>query len=229
MAKIGSAAASEAAVRAWLRDVVGVGNTFTLQDLRKVVTDTQADRRMRALRQAIPTPWIIHSSQSDRTLPVDTYRLDQIGGDKLPPRPSARVRREVFEDADRRCQICGVGSGEEYGDYPGELARLQLGHWVPPAQGGSWTARGNLRSECHRCNGGVRNRQGAITTTASVITRLQPMPRAKRSELLRWLEQNQRDVSDGEKLFYETRQLPPVGQKQVTDELRRLVQGGRKP
>lgn len=213
-------------MRDWLKHEVGVGGTFTLADLRRVVPDAvQADRRMRDLRQAEPVPWVIASSATDASLPTGTYRLDQIGSDRVPAGVSGRVRREVFEAAGHRCQVCGIGAGEEYGDFPGEVARLQLGHWVPLDQGGSRTARGNMRAECHRCNGGIRNRTGGVVTPQSVASRVQALPRRERELLLRWLEQQRRDVADTERLFYETRQLPPAAQADVIDQLRRLVQG----
>jgi hypothetical protein len=195
-------------------------------ELRAAIPDAnQIDRRMRELRQTEPVPWIIPSSQVDRSLPQNTYRLDQIGSDYFPPRPSGRVRREVFEAAGNRCQVCGIGQGEEYGDFPDEYARLQLGHWVPIEQGGSRTHRGNFRSECHRCNGAIGSRTGAVVTAASVTTRIRALNRRDRQDLLRWLEQQQRDVPDSERLFYETRQLPPFAQAEVLEELRRLVSG----
>lgn len=182
----------------------------------------QVDRRMRELRQANP-PWVIHSSQSDPSLPLDTYRVDVIGGDKLAPKPSAKVRREVFEAAGNRCQVCGIGLGEEYAEYPGTRARLQLGHWVPLDQGGSPTKASNLRAECHLCNGGIRHLTGAAPTSASVGARAKALPRKGRDDLLRWLDQGRRDVDAEETLFYELRQLPKEAQNEVIEELRKTV------
>lgn len=82
-------AAGRAAVREFLKTQIGLGGTFTSLDLRHAIPGVnQIDRRMREHRQAIPIPWIIASNQRDRTLPLDTYRLDQIGSDKIPPRPN---------------------------------------------------------------------------------------------------------------------------------------------
>lgn len=216
--------ASRAAVRTFLKEQVGLGGTFTMLELREAVPDVgQVDRRMRELRQAEPVSWIIASGQRDPSLPNDTYRLDRIGSDTIPTGPSARVRREVFEAASNRCQVCGIGVGEEYADIPGEVARLQLGHWVPLDQGGSRTARGNLRAECHICNGGIGSRTGTAVTAASVTARMQALSRRERRELLRWLEQERRDVADTERLFYDARQLPPAEQQAVLAALRGTV------
>lgn len=185
----------------------------------------QVDRRMRELRAAEPVTWIIHSSQTKRGLPVDTYEIERIGGDRLPKQVSSRVRREVFEAARHRCQVCGIGVGEEYMEYPGEVARLQLGHWKPIDQGGGRTDRSNLRAECHRCNGGIRNRTGAVTDRASIERRARALPRADRDRLLAWLERGQREQRDDERLFYEARQLPPSELTLLVDYLRSV--GGK--
>jgi hypothetical protein len=217
-----SAAASRAAVQTFLRGV-GVGGTFTMLELRNAVPGAnQVDRRMRELRQAIP-PWVIRSSQSDPTLPPDSYRVEVIGGDKLGKKPSARVRREIFEKADNRCQVCGIGLGEEYAEYPGTLARLQLGHWVALDQGGSPTKASNLRAECHLCNGGIRHLGGVAPTEASVEARLLALRRAARSEILQWVDQGRREVDDVETLFYELRQLPVDARERIVARLRATV------
>jgi hypothetical protein len=218
--------ASRAAVRAFLTSR-GVGGPFTLLDRRKVLPNaTQADRRMRELRQAVPDPWKIVSNHQDRSIPIGTYYIDHIGSNKIAPPVSGRVRREVFEAAGNRCQVCGIGVGEEYAEYPGEFARLQLGDWVPIDHRGSPTSKGNMRSECQRCNGGIRNQQGGVVTAASVKPSIRTLPRAGQDELLRWLEQHNRDISNSERLFYEIRQLPPTERDEVVAELIGVVRGG---
>jgi hypothetical protein len=217
-------AASREAVRAYLRDIVGLGGTFTMLELRQAVPGAnQVDRRMRELRQAIP-PWVIHSSQSDPNLSTDSYRVDFIGGDRLAKAPSAKVRRQVFEAADHRCQVCGIGLGEEYAEYPGVRARLQLGHWIPLDQGGSPTLPSNLRAECHMCNGGIRHLTGATPTAASLEARIRALPRRQRAELFRWMMQSRRDVDPVESLFYEFRQIPVESRNEILESLRWLVE-----
>ena len=203
------ATASLAAVRAYLRDL-GEGATFTTLQMREAIPNVnQVDRRMRELRAADPVPWVIHSSQTRSGLPTDTYLLERIGSDTLPKKVSSRVRREVLEAAGNRCQVCGIGVGEEYAEYPGERARLQLGHWRALDQGGSATERSNLRAECHRCNGGVRNRTGALADRAIIEARARALPRKERDRLLLWLERGQREQREDEQLCYQAQQLPP--------------------
>lgn len=176
---------------------------------------------MRELRE---WGWVITSNQTDPNLTPSQYRLDVIGNELTSSNRrrsiSGRVRREVLDAADNRCQVCGIGAGEEYPDTPGVLAKLQIGHWVPINQGGSATARSNLRAECQRCNEGIGNRTGAIVTTESVKARVQRLPRQQRVELLSWLETGRREVPETERLWYEIRQLPPDGQQVIRDFLR---------
>ena len=207
----------------FLRIEVGVGNTFTMMELRdRHPGINQIDRRMRDLR---PMGWTIDSCQSDPSLPLNTYRLVKIGGDQPVAAISGRLRREVFEAAHNRCQVCGVGAGESYSDQPDKYCRLQVGHWVPMDQGGHHTSRSNLRAECQRCNEAMRNQQGATVTGTSVLARASNLGRGQRAELIQWMRQQQRDQSDTERLWYEWRQLPPSEQVLVLAELERRTTG----
>lgn len=211
-------------MRDYLINHVGVGGVFTMQEIREAIPNvSQIDRRMRELRQTIP-PWVIRSAQSDASLALNTYRLDVIGGEEMAKLPSSKVRREVFESSSHRCQVCGIGVGEEYREYPGELARLQLGHWVPLEQGGSATSKGNLRAECHRCNGGIRNLTGLSVTAESVEARALALPRKSREDLVQWVRQGSRDVSTAEVLYYELRSLPLDAQNEVLARIRASVE-----
>lgn len=219
----GGASASLKAVADWLQHDVGVGHTFTMLELRDAVPNAnQVDRRMRDLRQMNP-PWIIASCQTDPSLPINTYRLDKVGGLDRAKLPSSKIRRQVFEASNHRCQVCGIGLGEEYVEYPGEVARLQLGHWVPLDQGGSPTAKSNLRAECHRCNGGIRHMTGSVPTPASVAARAKALAKARRSDLIVWMEQGRRDTDEVEVVFYELRQLPKDAQSKILDELKGTI------
>jgi len=218
-----NAAASRQLVMEFLRNEVGIGNTFTMTQLRERHPGiNQIDRRMRDLR---PAGWVIDSCQTDTSLPIDTYRLVKIGGDTLPPAVSGRARREVFEAANNRCQVCGVGAGEPYPDEPNRICRLQIGHWIPKDQGGHGTSRGNLRAECQRCNEAMRNSQGSMVTSQSVLVRAGNLGRSARAELIQWMTQGSRDQSESEKLWYEWRQLPPSEQEIILEELERRTQG----
>jgi hypothetical protein len=204
-------------VMQFLREEVGLGNTFTMTQLRERYPGiAQIDRRMRDLR---PAGWIIESNQTDPTLPLNTYRLSAIGGEDIPRTFSGRVRREIFDASENRCQVCGVGVGEPYPDDVSRICRLQVGHWVPQAQGGSVTDRGNLRAECQRCNEAIRNRQGAVVTAQAVLVRATSLRRSARTELITWMRQGNRSQSDEERIWYEWKQLPPVERQNVLNEL----------
>jgi hypothetical protein len=217
------ASASLQAVADWLEHTVGVGGTFTMLELRDAVPDAnQVDRRMRDLRQMDP-PWVIASAQSDPSLSLNQYRLDVVGGMVRAKLPSSKTRRQVFEAADHCCQVCGIGLGEEYAEYPGERARMQLGHWVPLDQGGSSTRASNLRAECHRCNGGIRHLTGAAPTPQSVAARAKALSRGRREDLLRWMDQGRRDVDAVETVYYELRSLPAAARDEILAALRQTI------
>ncbi len=211
-------------MRDYLVNEVGLGGVFTMQQVREAIPNvSQVDRRMRELRQMIP-PWVIRSAQSDASLALNTYRLDVIGGEEKAKLPSSKARREVFESSAHRCQVCGIGVGEEYSEYPGEVARLQLGHWVPLEQGGSPTSKGNLRAECHRCNGGIRNLTGSAVTAESVESRALALPRKAREDLVQWMRQGSREVPTAEVLYYELRSLPLAAQEEAVARIRASVE-----
>ena len=134
---------SKQRIAEFLKEEVGVGNRFTMQQLREVVPGVeQVGRRLRDLRAA---GWVIQSVKDDSTLETSEYRFLRaaatISGQG---RISNRVRREVFDRAGNRCQVCGGGAGEPYPDLPDLRARLQIGHHKPLETGGS-NDRENLR------------------------------------------------------------------------------------
>ena len=78
----------------------------------------------------------------------DRYRVVFIGGMVPIPTVSDRVRREVFDRAQNRCQVCGYAAGETYPD--GGVVRLQLGHWVPKGQNAEKVDPSNLRADVYK-------------------------------------------------------------------------------
>ena len=203
--------ASALVVGQWIVQNVGIGHTFTIEDLRRAFPGVnQVDRRMRDLR---PMGWELPHVGGG------LYRLVKVGGTEPVKQVSQRVRREVFDAAQWRCQVCGVGAGEPYPDDPDTLCKLQLGHWVPKGQAGHSDSPANLRAECQKCNEGIRDKQGAVVTAASVRARAIALPKAKRRQLVEWMQLQRREQDAAEKLWYEWRQLPPVEQAALLDEL----------
>ena len=159
---------SQKAVAQYLAQQVGEGGMFTVADLRQFASSAeQVGRRMRQLRAM---GWTINSKNHEPTLAPGQYRLITVGGLVSPKSVSNRTRREVFDRAQNRCQVCGIGeAGETYADPPGEQARLQLGHWVPMDQGGDPTNPSNLQ-------------RSATDATRGFVTRLERLSRRRRCE-----------------------------------------------
>lgn len=64
---------------------------------------------------------------------------------------------------------------------------------------------------------------GSVPTAASLEARAKVMGRAKRADLVRWLDQGQRDVEETERLFYQLRQLPASARAEVIEALRKTL------
>jgi hypothetical protein len=152
----------------FLRQVVGEGGTFKIQDLIRAVTAAtgeeyvEIDRRLRELRQV---DWQILSYKSDARLSRNQLKLVKIGqpvdepGWKWPRehRCTARVRRAVFERDGSKCTICGIADGQPYPDKPTRLARMTVGRVRPGSHGGAYTVT-NCKVECANCNEGTQDR-----------------------------------------------------------------------
>lgn len=207
----------------WLIEEVGVGNTFTVVQLKQRFPNvSQIDRRMRDLR---PAGWQILTNKDDPALPVAQLRLHAIGGLEAPKAVSGRTRREIFDRDQNRCVVCGIGAGEPYDDDPEARARLTIGHWLPKGQQGDPLDENNLRTECFRCNHSAQDQTGAVTLPGSVRARVDALPRREKQELLSWMDVGRRPQSRTEQLWYEWRQLPPAARDEIHARLRETVSG----
>lgn len=110
---------SKVRVALWLRDAVGVGQLFTIEDLRTAIPGVaQIDRRMRDLREF---GWVIHAKSSDASLKSAERRFvklgDEIWAPGYVPEPTLRIssaetRTALLAD-DFMCRSCGIGSGQD--------------------------------------------------------------------------------------------------------------------
>lgn len=121
-------------VAKWLADEVGVGHSFTKQQLREALPQfEQVDRRMRDLRQY---GWRIDTNREDATLYPNELRLVEIGTEvwasSFRPAKAQRVSKQDHSNAlvkaEFKCSLCGVGVGERHG-ASGEIARLRVIRW----------------------------------------------------------------------------------------------------
>lgn len=213
-------AASRDAVKAFLR-ALGVGGTFTMQELREAVPNAnQVDRRMRELR---PAGWVIDTNRTDPTLSPGVYRFTTEGADT--PGPAAvsnRIRREVFERDGNRCVLCGVAAGEAYPDEPTRVCRLTVGHLQAGGHGGA-SDLGNYRTECSRCNETVRDRTVTPPTVAEIVTVARNLTNAQKRQIAAWLVADRRDFTPVDELWARLRRLPPEYRAAVLEELRNFM------
>ncbi|BFV58238.1 hypothetical protein KCMC57_up33420 [Kitasatospora sp. CMC57] len=215
-------------VALWLRDEVGVGGTFTKQQVRAAVSGTeQVDRRMRDLR---PAGWEIRNYRDKPSLRPDELFLERIG------RPvwekehraaglrqiSARTRRQVYERDGHMCRRCGVAAAEEYPDEPGSHARLTLGHVRPHRSGGA-AGPEDLLTECARCNETVRHLTGVQMDREQVWDRIEQLPGKDRKNLLAWMMHDAREQTPTERVWGMYRQLPAELREQLKRDLYDLL------
>lgn len=216
--------ASRDAVKTFLREHVGLGNTFTMKDLRAYAPEAnQIDRRMRELREL---GWVLDTSRTDPAIPSGVYRFTSEGiGTHVRPPVNARVRRRVFERDQHRCVLCGVAAGEPYPDEPGRVCRLTVGHVQARTHQGA-DDMSNYRSECSRCNETVRDRTTTPPTVDEVITNVRNLDRAGKRALAQWLRAGQRPFSPVEDLWVRLMSLPPEYRDAAWREVEKFIDPG---
>jgi hypothetical protein len=205
------------------------GSTFTMAQVRKAIgieEQTQSDRRLRELREQ---GWVIIGYKDDKSLPMNTYRLDQKGqrlwlGEKVERDTiSNRLRREIFNRDHNTCVICGIYTGDEYPDLSGTTARMTIGHRIPNQRLGDATFE-NLQTECSRCNETIRNLLDDPEIVEDVLPHLDTLPIGDLNKLLDWLEIGRRTYSDIEIAYSRIRKLSPEEQIRAINFLRRATE-----
>jgi 5-methylcytosine-specific restriction endonuclease McrA len=146
----------------YLTEKVGIGGTFTIEQLEQMLylsdgkRRVEADRRCRQLRE-VGYEWDTY--QTDSSLASNERRLTRIGDacwhkhyrwPKGRTHCPAGIRRAVLERDNSTCQLCGVKAGETYPDWPSRISRVTVGRILPGSKGGSYIPS-NCRVECTRC------------------------------------------------------------------------------
>lgn len=223
---------SKARVAAFVASV-GEGNKFSkLEMLHAVPGVSQADRRMRDLREI---GWVIDNYKGNPTLKPDEYLVKEIGirvdlGEKPPASVgrksiSGPKRRRIFDRDGNTCQVCFTAGGSEFADAPSRRATLTIGHIIPVARGGS-DEDDNLRTECQRCNDESRDATLNPPDKNEVLTRVRNVGgRNDKLELFQWMQRGSRPLTDKERVFTDWARLPVSQRLEVMGELSREVIG----
>ncbi|MGW3513547.1 HNH endonuclease [Streptomyces sp. NPDC000994] len=216
-------------VAAWLVSVVGEGNEFTKQQLRKAIPDReQVDRRMRDLR---PAGWVIKTYRDKQVAGAEILHLEKVG---LPVWQkqyrgaglrtiSDKLRREVYERDKHRCVRCGTAAREIYLDPPHDVARLTLGHVNPHKLGSAATIK-DLVTECARCNEAVRHLTGVQVDAERVWDQIVELPKRDKTRLLRWMAADSRDFDKAEQVWAIFRQLPGASREELHERLKNALE-----
>lgn len=216
-------------VALWLRDEVGVGNTFTKQRVRAAITGTeQVDRRIRDLR---PAGWVIRNYRDMPSLRPDEHFLETIGSPVWEKEHRAaglrqispRTRQLVYQRDGHMCRRCGVAAAEAYPGEPDSHARLTLGH-VRPHRSGSAAEPEDLLTECARCNETVRHLTGVQVSREQIWDQIEALPDKNRKALLAWMVHDARPVTPTDRVWGMYRQLPAVLREELKRDLYDLLQ-----
>ncbi|WP_030297988.1 hypothetical protein [Streptomyces katrae] len=203
----------------WLVAVVGEGNVFTKEDVKKAFPGvSQADRRVRDLRDF---GWRIDTNREDLTLGQHEQRFVAQGDPVWEPgkgtRPAASItdtqRREVLARDGHHCRSCGITSGET---FPGTYVSAQLDIARRPVLQPDGTTLVEHVAECNRCRVGGR---GLTADLPDVLARLSRLGGMDRKTLADWMLADAREFAEVERLWAAIRTLPADARNTVREAL----------
>jgi hypothetical protein len=209
----------------WLLAVVGVGNTFTKQQLRAAVPGReQVDRRMRDLRKY---GWRIDEKRDDDNLAPNELRFVEPGlavwvkserAKGAIGQVSDSVRQAVFKRDGHMCVRCGIAAGDYFDDRPGVRARLTLAH-IYPGKLRAASRPDEFVTACQRCNESLRQHTDAYRTGEQVWESIKELSRRERLQFLEWVQSETRPRQRIDFVWAEYRQLSGAER----DEVRRRL------
>ncbi|GGU87748.1 hypothetical protein GCM10010275_24760 [Streptomyces litmocidini] len=195
----------------WLEDVVGVGNIFTMAQLRDAFPGVaQIDRRMRELRKH---GWRIDTNREDISLKSEERRYVTRGADVWIPGQVKPAQHEKSLTANQRvkiwqadgflCRTCGAATGESVGEGLGVTTKLNVSRRKVRLADGTLDYQ-NV-TECERCSKTGSDREINLAELMTLIESLAPL---ERRVFAGWLEADRRSWSTLEKLWGIYRTLP---------------------
>lgn len=207
----------------WLLQVVGEGNTFTKNELRRDFPEvSQIDRRIRDLRDY---GWIVYSSTEDASLLLEDQRFVKAGAAVWDPEErrkaaphktiSAKERQAVLVRDGYMCTLCGIAATEQYPDDIITTAVLAVSRRL------LLTADNDdeevFMTECKRCKSGL----GAAPIDArDVLSATRDLNPRERRRLLRWMERGRRGTTELDRAWAAYRRIPSDRQKDFIDQIR---------
>lgn len=205
----------------WLANEVGVGNTFTKEQLRQAFPGvSQIDRRIRDLRDF---GWVIRSNTEDASLRPEEQRFvkqglavwdpaeRRKGGSSTLP---AKERRDVLERDGYQCTICGIAGGETYPDRDYETAVLSITK-LPCAEPDGVVD--HFVTQCRRCKSG----QSAAPHNDFhvLLANIRALSEEDRQRLALWAGRNRRGPTPVDRAWTSYRLLPADLRDRVKDEI----------
>lgn len=203
----------------WLVTVVGEGNVFTKEQLKNAFPGiVQADRRVRDLRDY---GWQIDTYREDALLGQHEQRFVAQGQPVWEPGKATKdgsaltdtQRRQVLSGDGNRCRSCGITPGEGYPDSF-DTAQLDIARRKVKQPDGS--SKVQLVAECKRCRVGGR---GLEVDPDALIQGISKLSALQRQMLKDWVEADQREFGEIERLWADFRTLPAESRDKVRSAL----------
>lgn len=205
----------------WLANEVGVGNTFTKEQLRQAFPGiSQIDRRIRDLRDY---GWVIRSNTEDASLRPEEQRLVKQGLRVWDPAERrkggastlpAKERRDILERDGYQCAVCGIAGGETYPDRDYETAVLSITKLSTAGPDGDID---HFVTQCRRCKSG----QAALghNDIQILLTNIRALSEEDRRRLSLWAGRDRRGPTPLDRAWTAYRQLPADLRDRVKDEI----------
>ncbi|MFI6400500.1 HNH endonuclease [Rhodococcus coprophilus] len=201
----------------WLVQVVGEGNVFTKDDLRKAFPGvSQVDRRIRDLRDY---GWSIFTNTQDASLTPEDQRFVSAGVPvwnadarraAAKKTVTAKERQFVMERDGFQCTICGIAGGEVHLDAANQVAVLAVAQRSVRGEDGE--TREMLVTLCKRCSSGDSEQGGSV---GEVLGEFRGLDEVDRARFSRWAVKSQRGQTPLDRVWTAFRRLPAEARAEV--------------